>query len=148
MVSEGTGALLVRGEGGDGLGILTDRDIRSRVVARGASADDPVRAVMTAPVISVDAGASTAEVMLTMLDNDIHHVPVVSGPDILGVIEEIDLLTAGQRSPFVLRRAIAQALARRSWLSWPAGCGRGFSPSTGPAARSRSARRSRSSPTR
>ncbi|MGZ5386289.1 MAG: putative nucleotidyltransferase substrate binding domain-containing protein [Solirubrobacterales bacterium] len=109
MVAEGTGALLVRGEGADGLGILTDRDIRARVVARGASADDPVRAVMTAPVISVDAGADAAEVMLTMLDNDIHHVPVVSGPDILGVIEEIDLLTAGQRSPFVLRRAIAQA---------------------------------------
>jgi CBS domain-containing protein len=109
MVAEGTGALLVRGDGADGLGILTDRDLRSRVVARGASVDDPVRAVMTAPVITVDAGSSAAELMLTMLDNDIHHVPVVSGADVLGVVEELDLITAGQRAPFVLRRAIAEA---------------------------------------
>ena len=35
--------------GGEALGILTDRDLRTRVVAEGMSADEPVAAAMTTP---------------------------------------------------------------------------------------------------
>ena len=91
-------------------GIVTDRDLRSRVVAGRLSPDDPVSAAMSAPVVGVGADQTGADVMLTMLDHDIRHVPVFSRPgQVLGVIVAIDLVAAETSSPFVLRRAIARA---------------------------------------
>src|SRR3954447_20209168 len=95
---------------GDEFGIVTDRDLRSRVVAGRLSPDDPVKAAMSAPVIGVGGDQTGADVMLTMLDHDIRHVPVFSRPgQPLGVIVAIDLVAAETSSPFVLRRAIARA---------------------------------------
>ena len=109
MSAEETSYVLV--ELGDGdFGIVTDRDLRSRVVAGRHSPDDPVRAAMSAPVFGVGADQTGADVMLTMLDHDIRHVPVFSSrSEVLGVIVGIDLVAAEARSPFVLRRAIARA---------------------------------------
>ena len=70
---------------------------------------------MTAPVFGVGADQTGADVMLTMLDHDIRHVPVFSPrSEVLGVIVAIDLVAAETRSPFVLRRAIARPGTRRS----------------------------------
>ena len=109
MNAEEVSAVLVELDGGD-FGIVTDRDLRSRVVAGRLSPEDPVRAAMSAPVIGVSADQTGADVMLTMLDHDIRHVPVFSRPgQVLGVVVAIDLVAAETSSPFVLRRAIARA---------------------------------------
>jgi CBS domain-containing protein len=95
-------------------GIVTDSDLRSRVIAGSLSPDDPVTAAMTTPVLGVTADQTGADVMLSMLDHDIRHVPVF-GPrsEVIGVIVAIDLVAAETRSPFVLRRAIAKARNKR-----------------------------------
>ena len=50
-----------------------------------------------------------------MLDHDIRHLPVLSASDeVLGVVTDVDLLAAQARTPFVLRRAIADAGTPRS----------------------------------
>ena len=86
--------MLVQLDDGE-FGIVTDRDLRSRVVAGPLSPDDPVRAAMSAPVIGVGADQTGADVMLTMLDHDIRHVPVFSPRrEVLGVIVAIDLVAA------------------------------------------------------
>jgi CBS domain-containing protein len=91
-------------------GIVTDRDLRSRVVGGRLSPDDQVRAAMSAPVAGVDAEQTGADVMLTMLDRDVRHVPVFSpAGEVLGIVVGIDLVAAETSSPFVLRRAIAKA---------------------------------------
>ena len=99
--------------GGDH-GIVTDSDLRSRVIAGPLSPDDPVSAAMTTPVFGVTADQTGADVMLAMLDHDIRHVPVF-GPrsEVIGVIVAVDLVAAETRSPFVLRRAIAKARNKR-----------------------------------
>jgi CBS domain-containing protein len=109
MNSEGISYVLV--DLGDGsFGIVTDHDLRSRVIAGAQSPDDPVSAAMSAPVHGVGADQTGADVILAMLDHDIRHVPVFSSPsEVLGVIVGIDLIAAEARSPFVLRRAIARA---------------------------------------
>jgi CBS domain-containing protein len=95
---------------GDDFGIVTDRDLRTQVVAGRRSPDDPVTVAMSTPLISVGADQTGADVMLTMLDHDIRHVPVFESPTkVLGVIVAIDLVAAETRSPFVLRREIARA---------------------------------------
>jgi CBS domain-containing protein len=100
---------------GDGqYGIVTDRDLRSQVVAGRVSADEPVTAAMSTPVIGVAADQTGADVMLAMLDNDVRHIAVFSPhSEVLGVIVAIDLVAAETRSPFVLRRAIATARSKR-----------------------------------
>ena len=95
------------------LGILTDRDLRSRVVAMGLPPETPVTEVMTAPVIAVGADTPGAEVLQTMLEHDVHHLPVLSErSELIGVIDGADLLAAERRGPFLLRRAVAEADSR------------------------------------
>ncbi len=77
MAAAGESAALVRlGEGR--FGILTDRDLRERVVADGVSADASLARAMSAPAFCVGPERSGVEVMLEMLDRGIRHVPVVS----------------------------------------------------------------------
>jgi CBS domain-containing protein len=109
MDAEAVSSVLV-GLGNGDFGIVTDSDLRSRVVAGRLSPDDPVTAAMSAPVIAVGEDQTGADVMLTMIDHDIRHVPVLSSPsEVIGVIVAIDLIAEEARSPFVLRREIARA---------------------------------------
>jgi CBS domain-containing protein len=109
MNAEEVSSVLVELEDGE-FGIVSDRDLRSRVVAGRLSPDDPVSAAMSSPVVGVGADQTGADVMLTMLDHDVRHVPVFARPgQPLGVIVGIDLVAAETSSPFVLRRAIARA---------------------------------------
>jgi len=109
MSDEGVSSILV--DLGDGeVGIVTDRDVRSRVVAAGRSVETPVAEVMSAPAYTARADEKASELLLTMLDRGIRHVPVVSSHrKLVGVVTDIDLLGAQTRTPLILRRAIADA---------------------------------------
>jgi CBS domain-containing protein len=108
MTAAGASAILVRH--GDGFGIVTDSDLRTRVIAAGLSPGAPVSAVMTEPAYTVGADRLAGEVLLDMLERNIHHVPVRSGDgQVLGVVDDADLMSAQARQPFLLRRAIARA---------------------------------------
>jgi CBS domain-containing protein len=105
MTAEGASAVLVRA--GEALGIVTDRDLRSRVVAAGVSPGAPVSAIMTTPAYTVRGDTLGGDVLLDMLDRGIHHVPVLSpAGEVLGVVDDTDLIAAEARKPFLLRRAI------------------------------------------
>jgi CBS domain-containing protein len=109
MAQAGVSAALVRLRGGE-LGILTDRDLRDRVVAGGTEVDAPVTEVMSAPAFTVTPDRFAGEVMLEMLDRNIRHVPVVwPHGDVLGVISDRDILVAETRTQFTLRREIEEA---------------------------------------
>jgi CBS domain-containing protein len=109
MSDENVNSMIVRAENGE-LGIVTDGDLRSRVVAEGMSADVPVGDVVSGPLTTVGADAAGADVMLAMLDNDVRHVGVLSPRgELLGVLGGIDLVAAEARTPFALRREIARA---------------------------------------
>jgi CBS domain-containing protein len=109
MNEEGVSSILV--DLGDGeLGIVTDRDVRSRVVAAGRSLETPVAEVMTAPAFTARADENGAEALLTMLDRGIRHLPVrAPRGELIGVVTDVDLLGAQTRTPLMLRRAIADA---------------------------------------
>jgi CBS domain-containing protein len=112
MTAQGASAVLVRiGPGPPGvgprLGIVTDRDLRSRVVAAGLSPDAPISAIMTEPAYTVSADRLGSDVLLDMLERDVHHIPVLSAAgQVLGVVDDGDVVAAEARKPFLLRRAI------------------------------------------
>jgi CBS domain-containing protein len=99
----------------DGLGILTDRDLRTKVVAARQSLETPVGEVMTFPASAVSHDAMAGEVLLLMLDGDFHHAPVLDadgGP--IGVVTDTDLLGLGKHTPFALKSSIERAVDRDS----------------------------------
>ena len=104
-----TGASCVLVDLGEQLGIVTDRDLRTRVVADGAGPETPVSEVMSAPAWTVAADRTGTEALLEMLDHGIRHLPVL-GPNraLLGVLDDVDLLASERRAPFRLRAQIAR----------------------------------------
>jgi CBS domain-containing protein len=109
MSDENVNSMIVRAENGE-LGIVTDGDLRSRVVEEGMSVDAPVGEALSGPLTTVSADAAGADVMLAMLDKDVRHVGVLSPRgELLGVLGGIDLVAAEARTPFALRREIARA---------------------------------------
>ena len=109
MAEAGASSALVR-LGDERFGILTDHDLRERVVADGVPTEAPVTAAMSAPAFYVGQERLGAEIMLEMLDRGIRHVPVVSPfGEVLGVLTDVDLLATETRTPFSLRREIDAA---------------------------------------
>ena len=93
-----------------GFGIVTDRDIRTKIVAAGLPLSAPVATVMTTPVFTVTPDRLGGEVLFELLERGIRHAPVVSETgQLIGVIEDADLFAAQSRSWFGARRAIARA---------------------------------------
>ena len=95
---------------GDRLGIVTDRDFRTKVVAAGAGPDTPLAAVMTTPAWTVAADRLAGEALFDMLDHGVRHLPVLeAGRRLVGVLDDVDLIASERRAPFRLRGLIARA---------------------------------------
>ena len=86
--------------------IVTDRDLRGRVLAAGLGPDIPVTQVMSYPLITIDAGAPAFAALRLMLDDNIHHLPVVEEGKIIGVVSATDLLLHQGHNPLYLRGII------------------------------------------
>jgi CBS domain-containing protein len=109
-MSEAPASALVVELGNGSLGIVTDRDLRSRVLAAGLAGDAPVSAAMSAPAYTCPPDRTGADILLEMLDRGIRHFPVVSARgDVLGIVEDVDVVAAQTRSPFFLRQRIGRA---------------------------------------
>ncbi len=109
MTRAGATAAVVMLEDGQ-VGILTDRDLRSRVLAVGRNGGVRVDSAMTAPAYVVAPDRLGADVLYEMLERGIRHAPVVSERGhLIGVLEDADLFAAQPRSWFGARRAIARA---------------------------------------
>ena len=91
-------------------GIFTDRDLRTRVVAAGLSVDVPITRVMSAPARRVTADLTAETVLMLMLESGLRHMPVTTvRGEVVGVLEDADLLAASARQSFMLRRSIGLA---------------------------------------
>jgi len=109
MARERVSCLLIRGSDDD-VGVLTDRDLRTRVVAERRSSLTPIGDVMTPGAETVPAETMAGEVLLRMLEGGFHHFPVVDGSgSVVGVVTDTDLMGLGRNTPFALKSAIARA---------------------------------------
>jgi CBS domain-containing protein len=106
MLAKGVGAAVVLSEG-RAIGVFTERDVMSKIVAAGREASETrVGDVMTSPVLTVGAEASVADALQLMLSRHIRHIPVVDSDGVvLGMVsmrylmrERIDRLQDEARS--------------------------------------------------
>lgn len=87
-------------------GIVTDRDLRERVLATGLSPDSAVKEVMSRVMVTLDDNAYVFEAMLLMLRNNIHHLPIMRRQQPVGVLALSDLVRHESQSSILLVRSI------------------------------------------
>jgi CBS domain-containing protein len=111
MREERASCVLVRG---DPPGIVTDRDFRNRVLAEGLGPGARVADVATASPRTVRAGTRVYEAWAALLDAGVHHLPVVRGDDVIGVLTSTDLLRCSAQGPMAVLRRVERLHARSS----------------------------------
>jgi CBS domain-containing protein len=92
----------------DGAGIVTDADLRERVLGAGLGADEPVRVAVRSPALCVPADRTAAEALMDLLDAGLREALVTERGRVVGVVSVEDI-AGGERSVFSLRREIEKA---------------------------------------
>lgn len=87
-------------------GILTDRDLCTRVLAEGLPPETTIGKVMSSELIALDHNDYIFEAMLTMLRNNVHHLPIVRDGHPIGVIEISDILRYESQNSLLLVSSI------------------------------------------
>ncbi|WP_298835307.1 DUF294 nucleotidyltransferase-like domain-containing protein [uncultured Piscinibacter sp.] len=72
-------------------GLVTDRDLRNRALAAGLDTALPVLEIATVAPLAVDIAQPAFEALLLMARHNIHHVPVLDGQRVAGMITATDL---------------------------------------------------------
>ncbi|HOU52643.1 MAG TPA: DUF294 nucleotidyltransferase-like domain-containing protein [Myxococcota bacterium] len=89
-------ALLVQGPDGDCLGIVTDGDLRRRVLGEARDPDLPIYRVMTSPVECIARDAPAVEARVRLSRQALRHLVVRgTGPEVLGIVSLDDLARGG-----------------------------------------------------
>ena len=78
MAQAGSRVAVVTDSHGRPAGILTEQDVVRRVAWR-ATPDQPVEAVMTAPIVTVSTDDHLLHAITTMRRHRLSHVPVIDG---------------------------------------------------------------------
>ncbi len=113
MRDASVGSVIVVAEDGAPCGIVTDRNLALRVVAKGLDPDQtPIEAVMTPSLIRADASAPLQEVARLMSEHGIRRIPVTTDDQICGIVSYDDLLAALGRELHDLAGAASGAIAR------------------------------------
>ncbi|WP_163833819.1 DUF294 nucleotidyltransferase-like domain-containing protein [Spartinivicinus ruber] len=115
MTEEGVSSLLITDpdravnddeNSGELIGIITDRDLRERVLAADIPLHTSVEEVMTTDVAVIDDNAYVFEAMLEMLRFNVHHLPVMRRHRPIGVVAMSDIVRYESQSSLLLVRGL------------------------------------------
>lgn len=108
MAEKGISSLLVTDET-KLMGIITDRDITKRCVAKRLSPESSVAKIMTSELLSVSSGSGAYDAFMTMTRRHIHHLPVVDDDKLVGILTVTDLMRQEGKNSAYLSSAIRKA---------------------------------------
>ena len=110
MSKHNASAILVKSDTHEIKGIVTDADLRERVLAQNISPLAPVSGIMSAPLMSISSDSQVFEAFLVMIQKDKRHLAVYGkSGEISGILTEKDLISAQTRSTFLLIKSIKTA---------------------------------------
>ncbi len=88
------------------VGIVTDRDLVVRGVARSLPLDARVDAIMSMNVVAIEADSDLAEAVKAFAHHAVRRLPIVDGDQICGVISIDDLTVATTQQMTELARGV------------------------------------------
>ncbi len=108
------GSILVASPANHPLGIITDTDLRKKVVAMaGAVNERPVNEIMSSPVYTITGGKTVADMVMLMVKTKLRHFCITEdgtpGSPIAGMISEHDIITSEGNNPAVIMKEIMSA---------------------------------------
>ncbi|AEN72694.1 putative CBS domain and cyclic nucleotide-regulated nucleotidyltransferase [Rhodothermus marinus SG0.5JP17-172] len=113
MRAERIGSILVMDAERRPVGILTNSDLRDKVVAEGRLPDMPVEALMSAPPVTIAADAPILEGLVLMARHGFHHLVLTedgtAASPVVGVISGQDIAHARGHDPVATIKRIEQA---------------------------------------
>lgn len=80
------------------VGILTDGDLRDRVLAEGRDGSMPVAGIMTADPVTLETDALAFDALVLMTQHAISHLPIVEASKLEGILTHTNLVRAQSRS--------------------------------------------------
>ncbi len=93
MAAQGVGCVVIV-EHGSLLGVVTDRDLVVRGLARSVPTDTRVDAIMSMNVVAIDADADIREAISTFGHHAVRRMPVVEGHRVVGLVSLDDLMVS------------------------------------------------------
>ena len=117
MTEWGVSSAVVVDGGGIPVGMVTDGDFRSKILALGRTVDMPVSEIMSRPVRSVLPDAFCFEAVIAMIMHRINYLPVVESSRLIGIISKNDLMISQGNTPLALVKAIEQAKRMEDLIS-------------------------------
>lgn len=106
MTDNRRGSIVVKNGADEPLGLVTDTDMRARVLSAGVDPGKPVREVMSSPVMTVSPIAFAFEALLDMTRHGVHHLVVCEKGRMTGVISDHDIKIITGSSPVGLAQEI------------------------------------------
>lgn len=94
MAGDQVGALPICGQDGRLKGVLTDRDIVVRGLARGKQVADPSGGLNQGEAATVGADDPVDEALHTMLMHGVKRLPVIDGTTLVGMVTTADIARA------------------------------------------------------
>ena len=112
MSSSNIGSMIIQNQRKP-IGIVTDKDLRSKIATGLFSIDVSIDKIMSSPVITVADNLSIAEAQIMMLKHDVSHLCVTKDgsidSEITGIITEHDIVVAQANNPGVLLKQSKRA---------------------------------------
>lgn len=112
MLNKNVGAILVVEEMLP-IGIITDKDLRNKIVTGDFPISTPASEIMTAPVITYPTKMTITQAQMAMMKSDISHLCITedgtSNSKAVGMLSKHDVMVSIGNNPAVLLRAIKRA---------------------------------------
>jgi PAS domain S-box-containing protein len=110
MTARNVTAALVSSENSAIIGIVTDHDLRARVLAENISPSTPIHTIMSAPLTKISEQALIYEALMRMEEKGVRHLAVEDrGGQIVSVIDSKSLIQFQRYGPIVLSREISRS---------------------------------------
>lgn len=106
MVANRVSSLVITDNDGKPVGMVTDRDLRKKVVADGLGIDGPITAIMSRTLIWVESRDFCFEAVLKMIRHNVHHILVMKEGRLQGVVTNHDFMMLQGTSPLSFAKFI------------------------------------------
>ncbi len=101
------------------LGIITDTDLRNKVLAKRLPDSTSVTAIMTSPVQTIGPNPTIVEVQITFMKSQIHHLVVTEDGTnksrLKGIISDHDIIMSGNNHPAAFLKEIRNSNDPLKW---------------------------------
>ena len=92
-------------------GIITNKDLRDKVVSKGRDTGQPVKKIQSVSLVKAEAGEPSIEALFKMIHYNIHHLLVLDNGRVKGIVTAHDLMKLQGASPISIVREIEERLS-------------------------------------